>query len=166
MLNKRIIFFFFLIILILSPALSAQEFETPKSFVEYIYQNYAAENFNEVYINFAAELKRVLTKKDYIKFQKENFEKYDLEYTEIQVSEAKKINFENIKEKYEYAADFGEYYQIKVSYLLKFSHFGHREKKSDKLVHLRKIENDFQIFWDHKTAMNTNQSEVRDDQNE
>ena len=166
MLNKKIIVLTLLIILLLTPALLAEEFESPEAFTEYIYASYAAENFAEVYANFAAELKRILAEEDYLKFQQQNFEKYELEYTEIEVSAAEEVDFKKIEKKFDYAQDFGSYYQLQVSYLLKFNRFGSREEKSGKDVYLRKINDDFQIFWDYQSALNDDEAADRADQNE
>lgn len=158
-----------LIILLLTPAVKAEIFAGPEKFSEYIYNNYAEENFKVVYNNFAAELKREMDAADYLKFQKENFAKYNLSYSEIEVFEAEAVNFKEIKNKFSYAIDFGHYYKLKVSYLLEFKHFGSREKRSDKMVYIRKIKDDFQIFWDYETALKNDESaasEVGDDQSE
>lgn len=150
----------------MTPLLQAEDFESPEVFTEYIYDNYSEKNFTEVYDNFAAELKRELKKKEYLEFQDENFEKYDLKYSEIKVSEAEKIEFDKIKNKFSYADDFGEYYQLQVSYLLTFNHLGRREEESEKTVYLRKIRDDFQIFWDHESALKDDKAADRDDKNE
>ncbi|MFP4198843.1 MAG: hypothetical protein ACOCQZ_00985 [Halanaerobium sp.] len=164
--NKKLILLLVLIIFLLTPMLQAEDFESPEAFTEYIYDNYAEKNFNEVYNNFAAELKRVFAKDDYLDFQQQNFEKYELEYTEIEVAEAEEIEFDKIKEKFEYADDFGSYYQLQVSYLLKFNRLGRREERSDKKVYLRKINDDFQLFWDYKSAVNDDQAVDGADQGE
>jgi hypothetical protein len=156
-LNKITVFLALVIIIFLNPVIEAEEFESPEAFTEYIYANYASENFSEVYNNFAAELKRILAAEEYLSFQQQNFEKYKLKYTEIKVYEAEKVDFKSIKNKFSYADDFGDYYQLQVSYLLKFEHFGQREEKSDKKVYIRKIRDDFQIFWDYKSAFNDDQ---------
>ena len=166
MLNNKIIILTVLIIFLLTPVLQAEEFESPEAFTKYIYANYAAENFEVVYNNFAAELKRIFTEKDYLEFQQHNFEKYELEYTEIEVAAAKEINFKKIKEKFTYADDFGSYYQLPVSYLLKFNRLGSREERSEKKVYLRKINADFQIFWDYESALNNDKAADRTDQDE
>lgn len=142
-----------LFILIPSLVIQAEDFESPKTFTEYIYYNYAEKNFAEVYNNFAAELKRVLAEEKYIDFQKQNFKKYDLEYTEIKVGTAKEVDFSKIKNDFDYAMDFGSYYQLQVSYLIKFNRFGSREERSEKMVYLRKINDEFQIFWDYQSAI-------------
>lgn len=165
MLNK-INIILVLLLIILSPVLQAEEFESPEAFTEYIYNNYAQKNFLEVYNNFAAELKRILAEEDYLEFQEQNFEKYELQYTEIEVSAAEEIDFEKIKDKFDYAEDFGSYFQLQVSYLLKFSYFGQREERSEKNVYLRKIRDDFQIFWDHESALNDDEAADRNDQDE
>jgi hypothetical protein len=155
-----------LILFLLAPVIQAEEFESPEVFAEYIYANYAAENFEVVYDNFSAELKRILAKEDYLEFQQQNFEKYKLEYTEIGVSTAAEIDFEKIKDKFKYADDFGSYYQLQVSYLLKFNRFGSQEESSKKKVYLRKINKDFQIFWDYESALNDDQAVAGSDQDE
>lgn len=155
-----------LIILLVTPVLQAEDFESPESFTEFIYANYAEENFAEVYNNFAAELKRIFAEEDYLEFQQQNFEKYELEYTEIEVSTAEEIEFEEIEEKFAYADDFGSYYQLQVSYLLKFNRFGSREERSEKNVYLRKINKDFQLFWDYESALNDDKAVDRADQDE
>ncbi len=166
MLNKKRIVLTILVILFFSPLLQAEEFETPEAFAEYIYENYSEENFLDVYDNFAAELKRKLEKQVYLDFQKQNFEKYNLKYTEIAVDQAEEIKFDEIKDEFTYAIDFGHYYKLKVSYLLKFNHFGSREERSEKMVYLRKINNDFQIFWDYQSALNDDQALNEENKNE
>lgn len=153
-----------IIILLLSPAIYAEDFNSPEAFTDYIYENYAAENFSEVYLHFAAELKRKLEKEDYLKFQKSNFEKYNLVYENIEVGQAEEIKFTEIENNFNYAMDFGEYYRLKVKYLLKFSHFGSREKESEKFVYLRKIKDDFQLFWDYESAIKSEKN--RDDKSD
>ena len=166
MLNNKIIFLVVLIIFLSTPLILAEDFESPEAFTEYVYANFAEENFAEVYNNFAAELKRILSKEEYLKFQQHNFDKYELEYTEIEVSAAEKIEFEKIEEKFDYADDFGSYYRLQVSYLLKFNRFGSREERSEKNVYLRKINKDFQIFWDHESALESDKAADSSDQNE
>lgn len=163
MLNKRKALLFILIILLLTTAVKAENFSGPEDFSQYIYNNYAQENFEEVYNNFAAELKRKMPLANYIDFQKQNFEKYNLKYSEIEVAEAKEIEYEEIKEKFSYAVDFGIYYKLEVSYLLEFNYFGSRDNKSQKMLYLRKIKDDFQIFWDYEAALDNNKSIDRDD---
>lgn len=166
LLNKKNIFLAVLFIFLTTSLLQAESFESPEAFTEYIYANYAEKNFVEVYNNFAAELKRILAEEDYLEFQQQNFEKYKLEYTEIEVGTAEEIEFEKIAAKFSYARDFGSYYQLPVSYLLKFSRLGRRQERSEKDVYLRKINDDFQIFWDYESALNDDQAADRDDQDE
>jgi hypothetical protein len=157
----------FLMPLLLMPSmLQAEEFESPEAFTEYIYTNYAGEDFAEVYDNFAAELKRILEENEYVEFQKENFEKYNLKYSEIEVAQAEEIEFDKIKEQFSYADDFGKYFKLQVNYLLEFDRFGSRQEESGKMVYLRKIKDDFQIFWDHQSALKDDKAADRDDSNE
>lgn len=132
---------------------AAEKFESPEEFSRDLYQNYSQENFALVYQNFAAELKKRLSQAEYVEFQNKNFEKYNLVYTNIKIGKAEKIDFQKIKEKFDYVRDFGDYYQLKVSYLIKFDRFGRREKETGKDVYLRKTKEDFQLFWDYKEAL-------------
>lgn len=166
MLNKKNVILALLIIFLMTPLLQAEDFESPEAFTEYIYANYAAEDFAEVYDNFAAELKRILEKDEYLEFQEENFEKYNLKYSEIEVGQAEEIDFDKVKDKFSYADDFGKYFKLQVNYLLEFDRFGRREEESEKMVYLRKIRDDFQIFWDHESALKDDKAADRDDQNE
>lgn len=166
MLNKRKILLFILITLLLTTAVKADNFSSPEDFSEYVYKKFAQENFTEVYNNFAAELKREMPLADYLDFQKQNFEKYNLKYSDIKVAEAEKIEYEEIKDKFAYAVDFGNYYKLEVSYLLEFNYFGSRDERSQKMVYIRKIKDDFQIFWDYESALDNDKAVDRDDSDE
>lgn len=168
MLNKKFKVFLLVIIIIFTAAsfLEAEEFESPEAFTEFIYSNYSEQNFSLVYQNFAAELKREFPESDYLEFQKNNFAKYELEYREIEVGSAKEVEFEVIKDKFAYAEDFGSYYELPVSYLLKFNRLGSQERRSEKKVYLRKIVDDFQIFWNPQSALKDENAAEEIDQDE
>ncbi|RQD72952.1 MAG: hypothetical protein D5S01_08665 [Halanaerobium sp. MSAO_Bac5] len=127
---------------------AADSFDSPVGFGEYIYENYAQENFAEVYDNFAAELKSVLSSEEYIKFQQDNFEKYELEYRNIEVANPEEISYQEFKSEFPFLEDEGTFYTVEVSYLIKFRRLGSRERESDNLVYLRKKDNNFELFWD------------------
>lgn len=151
---KKTIIISILLFCLISTAGTAAELKNPEAFVDFIYQNYAKNDFALVYDNFAAELKRTLEKEKYLDFQKNNFNQYNLEFSDIEIGNPEKIDFAEIKNKFDYAQDFGEYYIVEVSYLLDFKYFGSREKRSGKSVYIRKINKDLQLFWDYETAMN------------
>ena len=163
MLIKKNIHLLFILLLVFSTAVipleaTAADYKSPEDFTEYIYKNYSEENFAEVYKNFAEELKEILTEETYLNFQKENFKDYDLEFTEIEVQKAEKIDFKEIKSKFDYAEDSGQYYKLKVNYLIKFSHFGSRDKESGKSVYLQKEDSDYSLLWDYKEAIDSDKS--------
>lgn len=137
---------------------AAADYKSPEDFAEYIYQKYSEEDFAEVYKNFAEELKEILTEETYVNFQNENFKDYDLEFTDIEVKEAEKVNFKEIKSKFDYAEETGQYYKAKVNYLIKFSHFGSRDKESGKYIYLRKKDGKYSLFWDYKEAMDSDEA--------
>ena len=127
---------------------TASSLNNPVEFGEYIYDNYAQENFEEVYANFAAELKSILSREEYTEFQKDNFEKYQLEYTDIEVANPQEISYQEFKKEFPFLEAKGTFYTVEVSYLIKFRRLGSRERESDKLVYLREKENKFELFWD------------------
>lgn len=171
MLNNKfkIVLFLLLILLVFSFNLSAVEAEvynSPEAFTRFIYDNYAQKNFSEVYQKFVPELKRILQQDDYLNFQNENFKKYKLEYTEIEVGKAETIKFDKIKKQFSYADEFGDFFQLKVSYLIKFNRFGSREKESEKIVYLRKISDQYQLFWNAEPVLEDQNPESKADNNE
>ncbi|WP_238524778.1 hypothetical protein [Halanaerobium hydrogeniformans] len=123
-------------------------FANPVEFGEYIYDNYAQENFKEVYDNFADELKIILSSDEYIEFQQDNFEKYELEYTDIEVTNPEEISYQEFKKEFPFLEDEGTFYTVEVSYLIKFRRLGSRERESDKLIYLREKDDHFELFWD------------------
>ena len=143
---------------------TAAEDKTPKEYVEYIYENYADQNFKEVYANFALEVKQLITEKEYIEFQKQNFSKYSLEYRNINVDDLKELDYDQFKNEFPFLKDEGDFYSLKVSYLLRFKRFGDREEETEKRVYLRS--NNFsnnnkvlQLFWDPEPILKNKNSE-------
>jgi hypothetical protein len=156
-----------LLLVFCSLSLKAEEQKTPKEFVEYIYANYADENFKEVYANFADELKALITEDEYIDFQKKNFDKYSLEYSNIRIDDLKKMSYEEFKQEFSFLESEGDFYSLEVRYLLKFNRFGDREEKIEKRVYLRKNDSninnknskEFQLFWDPEPILKNEDSE-------
>lgn len=172
MLNKNIfkitiIIFISLVFTFCSFSLKAEENRNPEEFIEYIYANYAVENFKEVYANFADELKKLISEEEYIEFQKKNFDKYSLEYSNISVDDRKKLNYQEFKQEFSFLESEGDFYSLEVSYLLKFNRFGDREEETEKRVYLRqndsninnKKTNKFNLFWDPEPILKNEDSE-------
>ncbi|MFW5889454.1 MAG: hypothetical protein ACOCUD_03640 [Bacillota bacterium] len=147
-----------------SLSLEAEEQKTPKEFVEYIYANYADENFKEIYANFADELKALITEEEYIESQKKNFNKYKLEYSNIKVDDLKELNYEEFKNEFSFLEAEGDFYSFKVSYLMEFNRFGDREEETEKRVYLRRNNSEtnskeFQLFWDPEPILKNEDAE-------
>lgn len=172
MLNKNIlkitlIIFISIVFAFCSFSLKAEEQQTPEEFIEYIYANYAAENFKEVYTNFADELKKLISEEEYIEFQKKNFDKYSLEYSNIRIDDLKKLSYDEFKQEFSFLESEGGFYSFEVSYLLKFNRFGDREEEIEKRVYLRQndsnINNEktkkFHLFWDPEPIIKNEDSE-------
>lgn len=169
LLTKKYILKFFIII-ILSFVFSAQfcsvlaindvEKNAPEKFVEMIYQHYADENFDGVYNNFLPLLKERLARENYVSFQKENFKKYNLKYSNIDVGKAEKITYQDLPDEIKFGDQADYYYKIKVSYQLNFTHLGQqREEKSEKDVYLAEKKflqtgdkNRFYLIWNPDPA--------------
>lgn len=167
---KSIFIIFILMVIVFGSSSSAQEQQNPEKFVEYIYANYADENFKEVYVNFADELKKMITEEEYVEFQKRNFEKYSLEYSNIKVADKKELNYEEFKDEFDFLNTEGDFYSFEVSYLLKFNRFGDREEETKKKVFLRssnsKADNQnnkkYELFWDPEPILKDEDSESVD----
>lgn len=168
--QKNLLLIFGLLIIILlnlvgNPAL-AREFNSEIDFVEYIYHEYSIENFAVVYQNFVPELKAILTKEEYLKFQQENFSKYELEYKDIEVGSSSQINQQQIASEFTYTAEVSsnkpKFYAVEVKYLLEFNRFGRREKETDKKVYVQQTESGYQLFWDPEPILG--ESEAAEDE--
>lgn len=172
MLNKNVlkitlIIFISIVFVFGSFSLKAEEEQTPEDFIEYIYANYADENFKEVYTNFADELKELVTEEEYIDFQKKNFDKYSLEYSNIRIDDLKKLSYDEFMQEFSFLESEGDFYSLEVRYLLKFNRFGDREEEIEKRVYLRQndsnIQNEktkkFNLFWDPEPILKNEDSE-------
>jgi hypothetical protein len=171
-LNKNIfkislIIFILLGFTLCSFSLKALGQQTPKEFIENIYADYAAQNFKKVYANFADELKELITEEEYIDFQKKNFDKYSLEYSNIDVNNLKELSYDEFKNEFSFLESKGKFYSIEVSYLLKFNRFGDREEETEKKVYLRQNNSmlndektkEFHLFWDPEPILKNSDSE-------
>lgn len=146
LLIKKYILNFFIIIIFsfifsvqLCPVLALNDVEenNPEKFVEMIYQHYSDKNFNGVYNNFLPLLKEKLAREDYVSFQKKNFKKYNLKYSNINVGKAEKISYQDLPSEIQFGDQADYYYKIKVSYQLHFTHLGQKkEEESEKNVYL------------------------------
>jgi len=117
-------------------------------FVDKIYHRYSEEDFEFIYEKLHPALKEIISEKDYIEFQEENFRKYKLEIGKIKVGteilEAelpdKFIDIINIKE---------EVYTIKVSYEMKFETAGiNQDHENDKDVLVVMEDEKIYLLWD------------------
>ena len=171
-----IIIILFFLIISLPAQISAVQFENAEMFVEHIYKNYASQNFAEVYYHFADELKEELKKKEYIQFQKDNFAKYELSYSNIKVDGQKELNYQDFKNEFPDAENKGKFYSIRVSYKIEFKRFGEREENIEKRVYIReksidKTDNNildkepdlskkkYNLFWDPEPILGDKQKE-------
>ena len=68
-------------------AVKKEEFQPDiiRGFVEEVYNNYRSKKFENIYQVLYPGIKREVTKDEYIKFQNKNFQKYDLQISDISI---------------------------------------------------------------------------------
>lgn len=106
-----------------------------KNFVDKIYKNYSQQNFTYVYNCFYPTIKEEISEKEYIKFQKENFEKYSLEISNIKILDLKKLKeISSEFETYLSGDDVKLISSVSVSYIASF--YSSSERKIEKEVYI------------------------------
>ncbi len=119
-------------------------------FVDDIYFNYTQQNFVFVYNKLYPGVKNILTEKNYVEFQKKNFEKYSLVITEYNVNE----KVQNVSVPDEFSDYFAEknnmnVKKINVAYHMSFINSGSKVKRDiskDVYIYVDKEES-FYLLW-------------------
>ena len=134
------------------PALAEEKTEFPEveELAAEIYRNYQEYNFDNVYDFFHPAIKEELSREKYIAFQEENQEKYQLELSEIKITEVEKI--ESLPRKFDsylQEEDYQEAYEASINYLLNIRIFvsGH-EREVDTETYIVKFNDDYYLVWD------------------
>ena len=134
------------------PALAEEgtDFPEVEELAAEIYRNYQEYNFDKVYEFFHPAIKESLSREKYIAFQEENQEKYQLELSEIKITEVEKI--ESLPRKFDsylQEEDYQEAYEASINYLLNIRIFvsGH-EREVDTETYIVKFNDDYYLVWD------------------
>jgi len=139
---------------------SGADFNNTKEFVEYIYANYAEQDFSEV------------DREKYLNFQENNFNKYDLELKNILVDDIEELSYKEFKKEFPFLNYEGSFYSARVRYLLVFEKLGEREEEIEKRVYLREYSSSnyeksdkryYSLFWDPEPILGKNDDESRKD---
>ncbi|HKL13615.1 MAG TPA: hypothetical protein VJ907_08425 [Halanaerobiales bacterium] len=152
--KKRLIFLVLIIFAFTMPILALENEEKSnkiiKEFILKVYENYQQNKFVEVYEFMHPDIKDVLNKEEYLKFQKENTDKYNLKITEVEVLEINKLEewvepFNKIiKEK-----DTNELFEIKIKYKTIYKSAGNeKEKIIEKKTYVARDHNNNYLLWD------------------
>ncbi|MEJ6949928.1 hypothetical protein [Natronospora cellulosivora (SeqCode)] len=120
------------------------------SFIEEIYIKYANMEFEYIYQNLHPEIKELISEREYVNFQKENFEKYNLRIEAIELGDKAEIvslprsfnNIVNLKEEQ-------VVHRIKVSYTLIFTTLGSEHRQdTEKNVFILVDGEELYLLWD------------------
>lgn len=124
--------------------------EVIKEFILKVYDKYQQNEFKEVYEFMHPDIKEKLNKEDYLSFQNENTEKYNLEISEVEVLKVKKTDEwpeafqEIIKEK-----DKQNLYEIKIKYKTNYQSSGNeKEKIIEKKTYVVSFKDNNYLLWD------------------
>lgn len=119
-------------------------------FVEEIYSNYARMQFDFIYQNMHPEIKEILSKDDYIDFQKENFEKYHLKIEDVEINkETERVELPRKFSSLIEIADDEIVYKLEVSYTMFFTSLGNEEEEeTGKEVFILEDKENLYLLWD------------------
>ena len=172
-LNKFLLIILLFILIFSVSKVNAADFNNTKEFIEYIYANYAEQKFSEVYSLFAPELKSILDREEYLNFQQQNFNKYDLEIKNVMVDDIKELSYKEFKKEFPFLKYEGSFYSARVNYLLIFEKLGEREEEIEKRVYLREYSSSnyeksdkryYSLFWDPEPILDKDNESRKDDE--
>ncbi|MFN2362669.1 MAG: hypothetical protein ABR596_00095 [Halarsenatibacteraceae bacterium] len=115
-----------------------------------IYSNYQAGEFQEVYQLLHPGITENLTEEEYVNFQQDNKEKYQLEISEIEIIEIQAIDELPSKfDKYLTEEDYQNAYQAKVKYQMDFKFLKtNQHKEVDTETYLVESDGQLYLVWD------------------
>jgi len=126
-----------MIIFILLGSFTTSVFANEKSdlteiedYIYNIYKKYQEKHYEAVYNNMHPKIKEVLEKEKYIKFQKKNTEKYELEISEVEVLKVSKL--ENVPDTFKDIISDKEklnVYEISIKYKTNYKNAGSKKEK-------------------------------------
>lgn len=109
-----------------------------KKFVASIYKNYSRQNFTYVYNQLYPAIKEVMSEKEYITFQKENFERYNLTISNIKVKDVRELKtVPNQFKTYLSMADIELLSSVTVNYSIFFYNDNEREIEKEVYICLK-----------------------------
>lgn len=119
-------------------------------FINSIYNNYQKGEFQEVYQQLHPGIQENLTEEEYINFQEDNKERYQLEVSEIEIIEIKTIDKLPSKfNEYLSAEEYEKAYEAKVEYELNFKFLKtNQNKEVDTETYLVKADDQLYLIWD------------------
>ena len=127
-----------------------------RNFIYNVYYNYQYNNFEFVYESMHFEIKELLDKENYLKFQINNTEKINLKISEVKVINVKIIDkwpeeFKNIitnKENH-------KLYEIEIEYMTNYNNNGQeQEKLINKKTYVARYDNRNYLLWDPEIINN------------
>lgn len=119
-------------------------------FVNSIYNNYQEGEFQEVYQQLHPGIQENLTEEEYVNFQEDNKERYQLEISEIEIIEIKTIDKLPSKfNEYLSTEEYEKAYEAKVEYELNFKFLKtNQNKEVDTETYLVKADDQLYLIWD------------------
>ena len=126
------------------------DFPEVKEAVDEIYLNYQEQNFDGVYDFFHPALQESLSREQYVTFQEENFASYQMELSEIKITDIERI--ESLPDKFDIYLqedDYQEAYEASINYLLNIRFFasGH-EREVETETYIVKFNDNYYLVWD------------------
>ncbi len=119
-------------------------------FVEKIYVNYAEQNFSNIYDRIHLGIKDILSEREYIIFNEENFKKYSLKITDIKVeNNIKRVTIPEEFQEYIEGKENNGILELYVTYHMSFLYGGKRmERDVGKKVYIFRGQEQDYLLWD------------------
>lgn len=126
---KNKVILIIILLITYSLAVTAIENRNLRDFTKSVYSDYTSTDFNSVYQYLHPDIKKVVSRDEYIVFQQKTTEKYQMNISDVIVGEATLLERNPVEYK-DLINDTGSYYTVNVKYKLQFKYAGKiREKE-------------------------------------
>lgn len=125
-------------------------FSEIENYIYHIYEKYQKKDYKTVYNNMHPEIRKVLEKEKYIKYQEKNSTKYNIKISEVEVLKVTILN--NMPDTFEdiIAGEKNhKIYEITIKYKANYENAGNEKKKTiEKKTYVLSNNEQYYLLWD------------------
>ncbi len=130
-----------------------------KEFTLSVYRNYTSNDYSSVYQYLHPDIKKIVSRDEYINFQQENTDKYQMSIAEVVVEEVTLLASKPVEYR-DLITGTGSYFTVNVNYRLQFEYLGKTiEREIEKDVFLFVDNEEIYLLWNPEVINDNPQNE-------